>query len=166
MNRAQRRALARAKPRVQPLPRLHKALMLSEHLPTPSRDRVVAQKIRLLQGIADLKAGTFGYAQLCDFHDFVSLALRFCDTFGDEALRGPAQECAQALIGIMERYNERQVYGATGEELRALQSWVEEIADYLGQVPEMTIKALLLEHVQYEAQMRERLRREAAKERA
>ena len=166
MNRAARRAAAKAKTRkVKPLPRLHQAILLADSLPTPSRDQIITQKLKLLAGIEDLKAGTFGYPQLCTFHDFIALALRFCDQFHDEALRGPAEECAKALTGIMERYNATGRYGATGDELRSLQDWVEEIADYLGQVPEMAIRGLLAQHAEEELILRQRIAAQLAKER-
>jgi hypothetical protein len=150
--------------RVRKLPRLHQALMLSDALPTSTEDSIVTQKIKLLAGIAALKDGTFGYPQLCEFHDFIALALRFCDQFKDERLRGPAEECAVALTGIMERHVARGIYTATGDELRALQSWVEEIAEYLGSFPEMTINALRADLVQEELELRARIAAEKAKE--
>ncbi|MGX0133063.1 hypothetical protein [Cupriavidus metallidurans] len=143
MNRAQRRAAAKGKRRTMPERRVHPVLLKAEGLPTPGADRIVSQKLVLLAGIAALKDGTFGHDNLCKFHDFIALALRWCDAYKDEKLRRPAEECAKALIGVMERHTASGRYGANGDELRALQDWVEEITDYMAQFPEWALKELM-----------------------
>lgn len=158
MNRADRRALARHKPgRAKPAPRLHQALLLSDILPLPSAGSVLTDKIKLLEGIAALKDGRFGYDQLCQFHDFVSLGLRFCDQFKDERLREPINAVALAMTGIIDRYNDRGIYAATGDELRTLQGSMEEIADYLGTFPAVALDALRFDLAQEELEIRARI---------
>jgi hypothetical protein len=139
------------------LPRLHQMLLTTDGLPTVGESRITMQKLILLQGIADLKAGKFGYQQVCQFKDFISLALSFCDQFQDEALRPAANECAEALTGIMNRYTERQVYVATGDEIKALQGWVEEIADYMGSFPDIAIRGLVAEVARQEIGLRKQI---------
>ena len=158
MNREQRRALARMKPgRAKQLPRVHHSVVLADALPTPTADTIVVEKLKLIEGIAALKDGRFKHAQLCQFHDFVSLGLRFCDQYRDERLRDPINQVATALIGIMERHTERGIYSATGDELRTLQSWVEEICDYLGSFPELSLKCIRADLAQEELALRVKL---------
>lgn len=143
MNREQRRAAARIKPgRARAVPRLHKMVMMSDALPQESSESIITTKLKLMQGIAALKAGTFGYDQLCHFNDFIQLALMFCDRYDAPALRPAVNKVSAALILIMERQVQRGIYAATGDEIRALSEWVEEIADYLAQFPAMALNGL------------------------
>lgn len=161
MNRAARRAAARAKKvRARPLPRVHTMILGSEYMPKITHDRILTQKIALLEGIAALKNGTMTYGLMCNLHDFIAMALRFVAQFNDEALRQPAEECAAALTGIMERYVERGSYVATGDELRALQEWVEAIADYLAAVPAPILEGMAADMAAEELATRAKIARE------
>lgn len=159
MNRAQRRAAAKGRGATPvKVPRLHKMVMMSDALPQESAESVMTTKIRLLAGIAALKNGTFGYDQMCQFNDFVQLGLMFCDRFPPpQEVRDAVYKVASALILIMERQTKRGIYAATGDELRALSEWVEEIADYIGQFPAMALDGLRNDIALEELQRRARL---------
>jgi len=155
MNRAERRAAAKNnRAKARPIPRLHKAIMMSDAMPTESADSIVITKIKLLAGIGALKDGTFGYDQLCQFNDFVQLGLRFCQEFDAPELQPPVYKIAAALVLIMERHTQRGIYAANGDELRALSEHVEEVCDFLGSISQLALQGMRADIAQEEIERR------------
>jgi hypothetical protein len=160
MNRAERRAAKHRKPVQKPRFRhLHAVLLQADGIPRidDDPDQVISQKLVMLNGIAALKDGTFGYDQATAFHDFVSLALRASKLPIGKPLEEPACLCAQVMTAIFERWQNIGRFTATGDELRVLSEWVEAIADAMAEFPVAVIRALLAEHAMMEVQMRQEI---------
>ena len=160
MNRAERRAAKHRKPQQSPRFRhLHAVLLQADGMPRvdDDADRVVSQKLVLLNGIAALKDGTFAYDQATAFHDFVSLALRASKLVVGKPLEEAAIECAKAMTGIFERWTRLDRFTATGDELRALSTWLEPLADAMAELPVAVFKALQAEHAQEELKHRRQI---------
>ena len=151
MNRAERRKAAKAnRAKARPIPRLHKSIMMADAMPPESADSIVTTKIKLLAGIGALKAGTFGYDQLCQFNDFVQLGLKFCEQFDAPELQPPVYKIAAALVLIMERHSQRGIYVANGDELQALSENVEAVCDFFGEIPHIALAGMRTDLAQEE----------------
>ncbi|WP_090835485.1 hypothetical protein [Paraburkholderia hospita] len=124
--------------------------MMSDAMPAESADSIVTTKIKLLAGIGALKAGTFGYDQLCQFNDFVQLGLRFCQEFDHPEFQPAVYKIAAALVLIMQRHTERGIYTANGDEIRALSEHVEEVCDFLGDIPALALAGMRTDLAQEE----------------
>lgn len=162
MNRADRRAAAKNnRAKARPIPRLHKSIMMSDAMPPESADSIVTTKIKLLAGIGMLKVGTFGYDQLCQFNDFVQLGLRFCQEFDHPEFQPAVYKIAAALVLIMERHRERGIYAANGDEIRALSEHVEEVCDFLGEVPALALGGMRADLAQEELDRRFKIMKQA-----
>lgn len=157
MNREQRRALKHKKaPKGQRFQYVHESILMADFMPKveDEYDRIVQQKIILLDGFAKLRAGTFDHKNATAFHDFISLALRAARLSIGAPLVEPANALAEAMTGIFERWQTLHRFTATGDELKALETWLEAVCEAMGELPVGVLKSLHAEHAQEELQMR------------
>ncbi|MDN7179056.1 hypothetical protein M0D69_13745 [Caballeronia sp. SEWSISQ10-4 2] len=135
--------------------------MMSDSMPAESSESIVTTKIKLLAGIAALKAGTFGYDQLCQFNEFVQLGLKFCEEFDAPEFQPPVYKIAAALVLIMERHAQRGIYAANGDELRALSEHVEAVCDFLGELPALAVQGMRTDIAMNEIKLRNKIAKQA-----
>lgn len=157
LNRAQRRALKhQRRGAAKRFKYVHEAILTADFMPRveDDADRIVQQKILLLDGLAKLKAGTFDYKNATTFHDFISLALRAARLSIGGALVEPANALGEAFTQVLERWQEIHRFAATGDELRALEMWLEAVCEAMGELPVGVLKSLHAEHAQEELALR------------
>lgn len=102
---------------------------------------VTQWRVELAGIVNKLKDGTFGHHDADRIHEYLSTCFVICRMAKNDDAYDYVGKAAEAFTAILDRKRERDVWIATGDEIKQLHVVMDDMAEALGALPPSTIKA-------------------------
>lgn len=102
--------------------------------------KVTAWRVELARIINMIKEGEFSHDDATRVHEFLSTCFVVARMSRRDDVYHYVGEAAEAFMAILKRRRERDIWAATGDEIKTLATHMDSMAEALGALPESTIK--------------------------